>query len=202
MTNIISRPFFIFVNCIIFSVLMLMVLQTHTDNLYEQQRIELANLIKESQAEQKRLLNQAAKVVKLDHLKCLAINIFYEARGEPFMGQVAVARVVMNRVADPAFPKDPCRVVYQKHDVVNSETGEIKTVCQFSWVCENLPIPDRNNYHYQQAVTIARDVLKYDRWRDLISDATLFFHNIHVKPKWRHEQVEQIGNHIFYEKKQ
>jgi spore germination cell wall hydrolase CwlJ-like protein len=175
-------------------------LQTYTDNIFEQKKAEALKLMQEAEQEQKRMIANAVKAIKLDQLKCMALNIYYEARGEPFLGQVAVARVVMNRVADPAFPNDPCKVIYQKRNFINSNTGETKTVCQFSWVCENLTLPDKTNYHYQQAVKIAREVLKYDRWGDLLSDTTLFFHSIHVNPKWPHEPVERIGNHIFYEK--
>lgn len=45
---------------------------------------------------------------------CLALNIYYEARGEPLSGQQAVAEVTMNRVASPRFPNTVCEVVYEK----------------------------------------------------------------------------------------
>ena len=54
------------------------------------------------------------KIVKVDlkQLACLAKNIFYEASNESMLGQAAVARVVLNRVAH-GFARTPCAVVYQ-----------------------------------------------------------------------------------------
>ena len=46
-------------------------------------------------------------------LTCLAKNIYFEARNEPFAGQFAVALVTLNRVNDSAFPNTICKVVYQ-----------------------------------------------------------------------------------------
>ena len=44
----------------------------------------------------------------------LARIISAEARGEPYMGQVAVRAVVLNRVEHPSFPDTLSGVVYQK----------------------------------------------------------------------------------------
>jgi len=44
---------------------------------------------------------------------CLATAIYFEARSEPLDGQVAVANVIMNRVASDKFPNSPCEVVKQ-----------------------------------------------------------------------------------------
>ncbi len=46
-------------------------------------------------------------------LQCLTAAIYYEAASEPDAGQRAVAQVVLNRVAHPAWPKTVCGVVYQ-----------------------------------------------------------------------------------------
>ncbi|MBE9552130.1 MAG: cell wall hydrolase, partial [Proteobacteria bacterium] len=48
-----------------------------------------------------------------NELECLSLNVYFEARGEPREGQVAVAHVVMNRVADDRFPGGVCAVVHQ-----------------------------------------------------------------------------------------
>ena len=44
-------------------------------------------------------------------LTCLAQNIYFEARSEPLEGKLAVAHVVMNRVASRYFPDTVCGVV-------------------------------------------------------------------------------------------
>jgi spore germination cell wall hydrolase CwlJ-like protein len=138
------------------------------------------------------------KQVNTKHLHCLATAIYYEAGREPFLGQVAVARVVMNRVRH-GFASDPCRVVYQKTVKTDSEDNTI-VQCQFSWVCEGLTAPTTTNSRYQQSLSIARQVLAEDKWSELLPSNTLFFHNLSVHPRWVYNRVTQIGNHIFYSK--
>lgn len=47
------------------------------------------------------------------NVELLARIIYGEARGEPYVGQVAIAAVVLNRVEDSRFPKTIAGVVYQ-----------------------------------------------------------------------------------------
>jgi spore germination cell wall hydrolase CwlJ-like protein len=148
-------------------------------------------------AEEIQKVPEVIKQVNAKHLQCLATAIYYEAGKEPFLGQVAVARVVMNRV-EHGFASDPCRVVYQK-TVKTDEWDNQITLCQFSWVCEGLGVPAANR-RYQQALTIARQVLAEDKWSDLLPNNTLFFHNLSVHPKWMYKRITQIGNHVFYGK--
>jgi spore germination cell wall hydrolase CwlJ-like protein len=140
------------------------------------------------------------KQVKLDQLKCLAANIYFEAGSEPFMGQVAVARVVMNRIYH-GFAKSPCDVVYQSHTVPDREDPEnTKKMCQFSWTCENKLIPSTANAMYKQAEDIARKVLTENMWSEDIPRNVLFFHNNSVNPGWKYYKLMTIGNHDFYGK--
>ena len=60
-------------------------------------------------------------------LLCLTLNVYHEARGEPFLGQVAVAEVTLNRVDDLRWPDTVCEVVYQPY--------------QFSWTLEDKDPP-------------------------------------------------------------
>jgi spore germination cell wall hydrolase CwlJ-like protein len=147
-----------------------------------------------------KLANKSIKTVNTEHLKCLATNIYHEARSEPFMGQVAVARVVMNRIKH-GFASNPCRVVYQYTTVpdLNSEDGT-KKLCQFSWVCEGKSTPNSNNPMYKQAEYIANKVLAENKWNDIVPSNVLFFHNHSVNPNWNHHKFMVIGNHIFYSK--
>lgn len=146
------------------------------------------------------LAKRTAASINPEHLKCLANNIYWEAAGEPFMGQVAVARVVMNRVRH-GFAGNPCKVVYQKTVVPDLDNPEgIKTVCQFSWVCEGKGIPLRNS-SYLQAESIARQVLGQNKWSEEIPSNILFFHNTQVAPGWNYKKTMIIGNHVFYSKK-
>lgn len=141
------------------------------------------------------------KQVKLDQLKCLAANIYFEAGSEPFMGQVAVARVVMNRIYH-GFANSPCGVVYQSHTVPDRDDPEItKKLCQFSWTCENKSIPTAANAVYKQAEEIARKVLTENMWSEDIPKNVLFFHNNSVNPSWKYYKLMTIGNHAFYGKR-
>ncbi|WP_419584734.1 cell wall hydrolase, partial [Thiolapillus sp.] len=76
-------------------------------------------------------------------IECLAQNIYHEARGEPVAGQVAVAYVVLNRVARQIRGTDVCEVVWAPH--------------QFSWTRH--PTPIRDGQAWRQAWQIATLVL-------------------------------------------
>ena len=41
-----------------------------------------------------------------EELECLALTIYFEARGEPVEGKLAVGYVVMNRTLHPQFPQE------------------------------------------------------------------------------------------------
>lgn len=115
--------------------------------------------------------------------QCLAATIYFESKGEPLTGQLAVGRVVLNRVESPRFPNSICGVVYQRSQfsfVRGGKMPHIKTSSQ-SW---------RNAVAVAQ---IARDKL----WKNTAKGA-LFFHASRVSPNWRLTRVAQIDNHIFY----
>jgi hypothetical protein len=81
--------------------------------------------------------------VDIRQLQCLADNIYYEAKGEPDLGKIAVARVVMNRV-EAGFEKDPCAVIYQGAPGGKIKAADSRGGCQFSWLCggRTLAIPN------------------------------------------------------------
>jgi spore germination cell wall hydrolase CwlJ-like protein len=141
----------------------------------------------------------AINLPNIEHLTCMATNIYHEAANEPFLGQVAVARVVMNRITH-GYGSNPCRVIYQSAIVDSSDSDESKKLCQFSWVCQGKSKPNENNPQYKLAKEIAHKVLTEDAWSDIIPSNVLFFHNTSVKPSWPYNPVMSIGNHIFYSK--
>lgn len=146
--------------------------------------------------------HKVAKAVDPKQLACLAKNIFYEAGGEPIIGQAAVARVVLNRI-NHGFAPTPCGVVYQtahyKQETPDGDTKQVK-LCQFSWVCENKGEPNKNTKRYQQAKAIAYEVLAHDAYSDVVPKSILYFHNTSVNPSLQYNEVKKIGNHIFYSK--
>ena len=128
-------------------------------------------------------------VVDAESLRCLAENIYFEARGESFEGQIATGQVVLNRLNDPRYPDTVCQVVHQK------SSG----VYQFSWVAnKNKDITDV--YAWTEATFIAEQMLQGNLVHTkLLEDKALFYHTEKVHPKWKKKYiVSQVGNHVFY----
>lgn len=129
-------------------------------------------------------------------LKCMADNIYYEAASEPAEGKLAVAQVVMNRVAHPSFPKDPCQVIYQKNVFTNS------TVCQFTWLCDGSTKKGvRRQDLWDESYRAAQMVMMEGFRLPSLQDA-LFYHADYVDPQWKKVRVAKIGRHVFYKPKE
>ena len=58
-------------------------------------------------------------------LYLLAKTIYAEGRGEPYVGQVAIGAVILNRVRSGDFPNSVSGVVYQKHAFTAVSDGQI-----------------------------------------------------------------------------
>ena len=130
-------------------------------------------------------LNTAYQTVKATNaeLLCLAKNIYYEARGEPMHGKIAVAQVTLNRVTHRTeFQSNICGVVYAKD--------------QFSWT--NGKNKEPRGEAWREAQALAKAVIQGTA--HLPQFKALYFHNLTVQPKWNKtkELVARIGNHIFY----
>jgi N-acetylmuramoyl-L-alanine amidase len=126
-------------------------------------------------------------------LMCLALNIYFESRGESTAGQYAVAEVTMNRVASKHYPDSVCDVVYQK----NWDWIRKRHVAAFSWTdLDSLPQP--SGKQWQQALRIAETVYKGKQQPTL--DGAMHYHAVYVKPSWSVEMtpVAKIDRHIFY----
>ena len=72
----------------------------------------------------------------LESIMCLAMAIYFEARREPMVGQVAVAQVVMHRVYDHRFPNKVCDVVKEGYYYSWNKNIPIRDKCQFSFWCD------------------------------------------------------------------
>jgi len=130
----------------------------------------------------------------LKNLTCLALNVYFEARGESDAGQYAVAEVTMNRVASPRFPNSVCAVVHQKRwDPLRK-----RYVSAFSWN-ELDEKPSLEDETYRRAWEVAEAVY-YGRHTPMLSGA-LHFHAVYIKkPSWarQSEPIARIGKHVFY----
>lgn len=132
------------------------------------------------------LVDKYASSAPLDaQLNCLATAVYFEARGETVDGQLAVARVVMNRAASGRYPPDWCSVVKQP--------------AQFSFVRHGeFPNVDANCQAWRRAEAVAQ--LAVANIVPSVSTDVLWYHADYVAPSWRRglQEVQQIGAHIFY----
>jgi spore germination cell wall hydrolase CwlJ-like protein len=117
-------------------------------------------------------------------LDCLATGIYFESKGEPLAGQLAVGKVIANRTnSGGRFPGTYCGVLFQRG--------------QFSFVHgHSLPSVSHANKQWQTAVAIAK-IVDQNLKESPAGDA-LFFHARYVTAGWRAKRVASIGNHIFY----
>lgn len=125
-------------------------------------------------------------------LECLAKNIYWESKHEPFEGKVAVAQVTLNRVADSRWPDNICGVVYERNKIYS------KVICQFSWVCEPGKITKKTHPElYAESMRVAKKVYLENFRLPSLHDA-LFYHADYVNPRWGKPKIIKIGRHIFY----
>ena len=132
-------------------------------------------------------------------LHCLAQNIYFESRGSNLADMAAVANVVLNRVRDRRYPDTICGVVQQSKRAKNGQP--LKNQCQFSWYCDGISDVAKNKDKWEQAQTIAYQMLAEGRFRGLAEGAT-HYHANYVKPYWATDKgmtlIGRIGEHIFY----
>jgi spore germination cell wall hydrolase CwlJ-like protein len=123
--------------------------------------------------------------------KCLANAVYFEARGEPVRGQIAVAQVVLNRVFSPFYPKTVCDVVYQNAHRHNA--------CQFTFACDGIPDLVTEPDAWLRATRIARDMLDGKLWMPEVGKST-HYHAYWVHPSWTGEmkRMYKLGVHTFY----
>ncbi len=131
--------------------------------------------------------------VRAREIRCLAENVYYEARGESLNGQYAVAEVTMNRLRAPAYPKTICGVVYD----TRWDRSRRRYVGHFSWT----EIDDRSaprGAAWEQAMKVATAVYN-QTYMPLVPNA-LHYHAVDVQPDWARSRhlVAKIGHHIFY----
>ncbi len=118
-----------------------------------------------------------------EQARCLASAVFYESRSETLEGQLAVARVIINRAKSERFRPTLCGVVAQPG--------------QFSFVRGGVvPQPNVDHPQWKRAVAISHIALN-DGW-DSAAEGALYFHARRVKTAWARPRAAVIDNHIFY----
>ena len=120
-----------------------------------------------------------------EQMQCLAGAVYFESRGEPLAGQLAVAQVVINRAGSERFPQSYCDVVHQRG--------------QFSFVSNGaMPRIRTESPAWQRAKAIAR-IAHEGLWESEAGDS-LYFHARYVRPDWSNRKIARatISRHIFY----
>lgn len=115
-------------------------------------------------------------------LRCLATAVYFESKGEPLAGQLAVAQVVMNRAQSGRFASTLC--------------GVVKQPSQFSFVRGGAFPAIANMAQWRNAVGVAHVAMK-GLYKSPAANA-LYFHARRVSPGWGKRSVASVGNHIFY----
>ncbi|MBW6528064.1 cell wall hydrolase [Sphingomonas sp. RHCKR7] len=116
-----------------------------------------------------------------EDMRCLAGAIYFESRGEPLTGQLAVAEVILNRTKSRRFGGSVCDVITQKG--------------QFSFVRGGVMPAAPSNDDWRTAMAVAKVAMK-DAWETDASNALYFHHRSTGRAAG--QRVASIGNHVFF----
>ncbi len=151
---------------------------------------KIEQTFKLNKAEKQKVVAQ--RRMRLAEENCLGRAVYFEARSESELGQMAVAKVVLNRTRTEGFPKTICGVVYQGSHRRNS--------CQFSFACDGHPDDVKQPAAWAQSKRIAKKAIAGDHGMAKAMGSATNYHADYVKPKWSKtmRRLVKIGRHIFY----
>ena len=115
---------------------------------------------------------------------CLSLALYHEARGEPLLGQLMVAKVIVNRMESPRWPSSMCNVITQDR--------------QFSFYRKGKAPSPRDEVAWAKAQELATQIINEpDILPYTVAD---HYHTVDVRPVWRRKlhRVVRIGRHVFY----
>ena len=138
-------------------------------------------------------LMASSSFVIADEVKCLAQNIYWEARNQSIQGMYAVADVTLNRVKDKRWPSTVCEVVKQRKNAGG------KWICQFSWYCYGKSDTPTTKAVFNLCTMIAYVRLKR-KDSPVLDDNVYWYHAKNVDPYWAdaYSHKVTIGDHHFY----
>ncbi len=128
------------------------------------------------------LLDNSKNIEK--EVTCLTENIYFEARDQSIIGQIAVGQVTLNRYMSKRYPNTICKVVKQK--------------LQFSWYWDGKSDIMKETRAKEQSYKVAIGVLS-GKYLDPTKGA-LYYHNFTVSPYWikNLKLTTIIDSHLFY----
>lgn len=131
-------------------------------------------------------------------ITCMAVAVYFEARGEPLVGQLAVAHVIINRTKDERYPGNICEVVKQGPTYKWKEGYPVRDKCQFSFYCDGKSDKPTDKDAYTLARIISFNAIS-GRTNDPTEGAT-HYHAYYVNPDWSDSKKIKIriNDHIFY----
>lgn len=137
-------------------------------------------------------IDTGSLVVSRNELVCLALNDYWESRGEPLEGRVAVAQVVLNRAMDRKYPTNLCDVVKQ------SRSGAVN--CQFSWNCDSRGDHPEDAEAWRDSVALASAMLNRSSGIIDPTGGAKWYHSVKIKPAWSNNLriAKVIKGHVFY----
>jgi spore germination cell wall hydrolase CwlJ-like protein len=135
-------------------------------------------------------------------IRCLAVNSYFEARGEGEKGMAAVDNVVLNRVKNGVYPDGACQVVYETKK--DNKGKPLKDQCQFSWFCDGKEHEITDEVIWNEAYNIAYNEYVYAAIMPDVTDGATYYHADYVNPDngvWKDgflNETAKIGRHIFF----
>ena len=140
-----------------------------------------------------------------DEVKCLALNIYHEARNQPYLGKLAVGYVTMNRVKSNKFPNTVCNVVKQGKTSQwfkekYNKIVPLKHKCHFSWWCDGKSDEPKEKEIWELTKGLAFQIYYGGLTNFDITDGATHYHADYVNPYWAKKKTKiiRIKNHIFY----
>ena len=145
-------------------------------------------------------------VFSKEEVKCLALNVYHEARNESLSGKIAVILVTMNRVADERFPGTICEVVHQGKHYFHKKLKKrypIKNLCQFSWYCDGLSDDPKNKRAWAYSNALIEYFLKRSMLFIDFTEGATHYHAEYINlPRWAKNKdfvkTVTIDTHLFY----
>jgi spore germination cell wall hydrolase CwlJ-like protein len=143
------------------------------------------------------LLLPAKLLASPSEIYCMAEAIYFEARNQNLIGQIAVAIVVRNRMRDKRYPSTACEVV---RDGYYRRGHPVRDKCQFSYWCDGKPEILLEKKAWKKALTLA-ELVYIDGIEIVGLGSATHYHTVWVDPRWAKElnQCLIIGDHKFYD---